>query len=80
MKWKLLFVGLASVLVVCVGRAQDQTPSLPKGQMPDLGRPTKVGDELPAFNFDQFGNDLQHGKPFREKMKNVNQKADKSTT
>jgi hypothetical protein len=54
MKWKLLFVGLASALVVCVGRAQDQAPSLPKGQMPDLGRPTKVGDELPAFNFDQY--------------------------
>src|SRR5437763_6734085 len=30
-----------------------QTP-LPKGQMPDLGRPTKVGDELPLFNFDEY--------------------------
>jgi hypothetical protein len=27
---------------------------LPKGQMPDLGRPTKVGDELPLFNFDDY--------------------------
>jgi hypothetical protein len=54
MKPKLMFVVLASLLLVSVGRAQDQTPSLPKGQMPDLGRPTKVGDELPAFNFDQY--------------------------
>ena len=27
---------------------------LPKGQMPELGRPTKVGDELPLFNFDTY--------------------------
>src|SRR5262249_9585026 len=30
------------------------TAQLPKGQMPDLGRPTKVGDELPLFNFDEY--------------------------
>ena len=29
-------------------------PPLPKGQMPDLGRPTKPGDELPAFNADEY--------------------------
>jgi hypothetical protein len=33
---------------------QPQTPQLPKGQMPDLGRPTKGDDELPLFNFDYF--------------------------
>ena len=27
---------------------------LPKGQMPELGRPTKVGDELPLFDFDAY--------------------------
>ena len=27
---------------------------LPKGQMPELGRPTKVSDELPPFNFDDY--------------------------
>lgn len=54
MKLKWMFVVLAGLLLASVGRAQDQTPSLPKGQMPDLGRPTKVGDELPAFNFDQY--------------------------
>jgi hypothetical protein len=32
---------------------QAQAP-LPKGQMPDLGRPTKPGDELPAFNADEY--------------------------
>jgi hypothetical protein len=30
-----------------------QTP-LPKGQMPDLGRPTKTEDTLPDFNFDEY--------------------------
>jgi hypothetical protein len=30
-----------------------QTP-LPKGQMPDLGRPTKSEDTLPDFNFDEY--------------------------
>jgi hypothetical protein len=54
MKPKLMFVALAGLLLVAVGRAQNQQPTLPKGQMPDLGRPTKVGDELPAFNFDQY--------------------------
>lgn len=28
--------------------------TLPKGQMPELGRPTRVGDELPLFNFDAY--------------------------
>jgi hypothetical protein len=31
-----------------------QTAPLPKGQMPDLGRPTKGDDELPLFNFDEY--------------------------
>lgn len=49
-----MLVVIASVLLVAVGRAQDQKPTLPKGQMPDLGRPTKVGDELPPFNFGAY--------------------------
>ncbi len=28
--------------------------TLPKGQMPELGRPTKVDDQLPLFNFDDY--------------------------
>ena len=43
------------VLAATVGAQQpaDQKP-LPKGQMPELGRPTKVGDELPLFDFDGY--------------------------
>jgi hypothetical protein len=52
LKWML--IALASLSVVSVGRAQDQKPPLPKGQMPDLGRPTKAEDELPPFNFDDY--------------------------
>jgi hypothetical protein len=29
-------------------------PQLPKSQIPDLGRPTKVTDEVPLFNFDDY--------------------------
>ena len=52
LKWML--VALASLSIVSGGRAQDQKPPLPKGQMPDLGRPTKTEDELPPFNFDDY--------------------------
>ena len=31
-----------------------QKSPLPKGQMPELGRPTKVTDELPLFDFDAY--------------------------
>jgi hypothetical protein len=51
MKLKWMLVVLASLLLVSAGRTQDQKPQLPKGQMPDLGRPTKVGDELPPFTY-----------------------------
>ena len=34
------------------GQARQQV--LPRGQMPELGRPTKVGDELPLFDFDAY--------------------------
>ena len=52
LKWTL--VTLAILLLVSVGRAQDQKPPLPKGQMPELGRPTKVDDQLPLFSFDDY--------------------------
>ena len=51
-KWML--VALASLSIVSTGRAQDQKPPLPKGQMPELGRPTKGEDALPPFNFDDY--------------------------
>jgi hypothetical protein len=41
-------------LVLLTAGMAGQSAQLPKGQMPDLGRPTKVGDELPLFNFDEY--------------------------
>jgi len=34
--------------------SQPPSPQLPKGQMPDLGRPTKIDDQLPLFDFDAY--------------------------
>jgi hypothetical protein len=42
-----------SVVVFAGGMQPPQTP-LPKGQMPDLGRPTKIDDQLPLFNFEAY--------------------------
>jgi hypothetical protein len=48
---------LVSALVAAAGvsafAGQTQTP-LPRGQMPDLGRPTKPDDRLPPFNADEY--------------------------
>jgi hypothetical protein len=44
--------GLACSLFAVL--ALHQQAQLPKGQMPDLGRPTKPGDELPAFNAGEY--------------------------
>jgi hypothetical protein len=44
----------ALITALLAAGAAGQTGQLPKGQMPDLGRPTKVGDELPLFNFDEY--------------------------
>jgi hypothetical protein len=33
---------------------QPAAPQSPRGQMPDLGRPTKGTDPLPLFDFDQY--------------------------
>jgi hypothetical protein len=44
----------ALITALLTAGAAGQTGQLPKGQMPDLGRPTKVGDELPLFNFDEY--------------------------
>jgi hypothetical protein len=47
---------LAASLATAAGaQAPGQSdPSLPKGIMPTLGRPTQVTDEVPVFNFDYF--------------------------
>src|SRR5215470_2006156 len=44
--------GLTSVITVAA--QQQEKPQLPKSQIPDLGRPTKVTDEVPLFNFDDY--------------------------
>jgi hypothetical protein len=43
----------AAALAAGVHAQPPQTP-LPKGQMPDLGRPTKIDDQLPDFDFDAY--------------------------
>ena len=47
-------LGVAAMVAALSAQTQPDKPPLPKGQMPDLGRPTKVGDELPVFNFDEY--------------------------
>jgi hypothetical protein len=55
------FLTLACVCVALLASAQaggrqtqPDKPQLPKGQMPDLGRPTKVDDALPPLNADDY--------------------------
>src|SRR5215467_8700722 len=47
--WIVLF---AAAMIAAVS-AQDK-PQLPKSQVPDLGRPTRVTDEQPPFNFGEY--------------------------
>jgi hypothetical protein len=54
MKQNWTLIALAVVSLAAGGRAQDQRPPLPKGQMPDLGRPTKLDDEQPPLNVDEY--------------------------
>ena len=48
----------SAALVAPIAAAQQekaqQNPQLPKSQMPDLGRPTRPGDEQPLFNFEEY--------------------------
>ncbi len=44
---------LASLALMAAALHSQQ---LPKSQLPDLGRTTKEGDELPLFNFDEYFN------------------------
>src|SRR5207342_2796532 len=45
-------VAFALTIAASITAQQPEKPPLPKGQMPEPGRPTKVGDELPLFDFD----------------------------
>ena len=46
-------IGAALALWTPVAAQQDK-PQLPKSQVPDLGRPTRVTDEQPPFNFAEY--------------------------
>ena len=54
MKLTRTLTALVCLSLASATAAQDQRPALPKGQMPDLGRPTKVGDEMASLNFDEY--------------------------
>lgn len=45
---------LACIVVFPILARQDPKPQLPKSQIPDLGRPTRVTDDQPPFNFGEF--------------------------
>jgi hypothetical protein len=44
---------IAAVMLGAASAQQDR-PQLPKSQVPDLGRPTRVTDEQPPFNFAEY--------------------------
>ena len=41
-------------LLVSFGQVAVAQQRLPQGQIPDLGRPTESGDEIPLFDYDQY--------------------------
>ena len=45
---------LVAVATLPLAGQQPPKPQLPKGQMPELGRPTQSDDPLPPFNFDDY--------------------------
>jgi hypothetical protein len=49
-------LGVLLFAVVLTAQPQPAPPQLPKGQMPELGRPTQSDDLLPPFNFDDYFN------------------------
>jgi len=53
MKATLVALGASLAMTVLAAQTPPQKP-LPKGQMPDLGRPTKPDDQLPPFDFDVY--------------------------
>lgn len=54
MKLQGVLACLSVVVVVSTAGVQHERVQLPKGQMPDLGRPTEKDDPLPLFNFDEY--------------------------
>jgi hypothetical protein len=60
-RWTIVVLGVALVAPLLSANqsqppqpAQPANPQLPRSQVPDLGRPTKMGDEMTAFNFDDY--------------------------
>ena len=55
---KRIFFSVACVLALFApplsGQQQAPKPQMPRGQMPELGRPTQGDDPLPLFNFDDY--------------------------
>jgi hypothetical protein len=49
-----VFAALAVPVISARHPPAPDKPQLPKSQIPDLGRPTKVTDEVPPFNFDEY--------------------------
>ncbi len=54
MRLRLLTLTAVAFATAAIAAQPSDEQTLPKGQMPELGRPTKVGDELPLFNFDAY--------------------------
>src|SRR5262245_31796930 len=51
LRWML---GVAAVALAVPLAAQQDKPQLPKSQIPDLGRPTRITDEVPLFDFENY--------------------------
>jgi hypothetical protein len=52
-----MLIRTVALIVLCSSTLVGQTPQpppQPRGQMPDLGRPTKNDDALPLFDFDAY--------------------------
>jgi hypothetical protein len=54
MKWSVTILACLALAATIAAQSPAERTQLPKGQMPELGRPTKVGDELPLFDFDAY--------------------------
>lgn len=50
----LVAIGVVAVTVSGLAQTPASPPQPPRGQMPDLGRPTKNDDQLPVFDFDAY--------------------------
>jgi hypothetical protein len=48
------FVVAAALLIITAATLLAQTQPAPRGQMPDLGRPTRPGDVAPPLNFAEY--------------------------